>query len=189
MNTIYNKRNNYLKLLIYNPYNFYFIPITNSKLINVNNIIKSKVSMYVNNYDMTLIKQIINCILYFITILFPTDIKKSIIKSLFKKMTINILLITAQLHFYHKLVIYLKKLYRLSNFIIIHKIIKVNMDLFHFQIKQCRIKTFRISFYKKNNENKIITTIFLDLKKALDIDDHIILLKKTLIIWNKRKYI
>ena len=49
--------------------------------------------MDVNNYDMSLIKQIINCILYpishiiinsIVTELFPTDMKKSIIKPLFK---------------------------------------------------------------------------------------------------------
>ena len=50
--------------------------------------------MDVNNYDMSLIKQIINCILYpinhkfnnsIVTGLFPMDMKKSIIKPLFKK--------------------------------------------------------------------------------------------------------
>ena len=71
--------------------------------------------MDVNNYDKALIKQIINCILYpikhifnnsIVTGLFATDMKKSIIKPLFKIMTIKILLITAQLHFYHKLLIF-----------------------------------------------------------------------------------
>ena len=43
-------------------------------------------------------------------------------------MTIRILLITAQLHFYHKLVKYLNKIIfnGLSNFIIKHKIINKN---------------------------------------------------------------
>ena len=59
VNTIHNSSNNDLKLLIYNPYSFYFIPITNSEIINVTNSMTSKVSMDVNNYDMSLIKQII----------------------------------------------------------------------------------------------------------------------------------
>ena len=63
----------------------YFIPIINSEIMNVTNSMKSKVSM--NNYDMSLIKQIINCILYPIKHIFnnsintivtglPTDMKK-----------------------------------------------------------------------------------------------------------------
>ena len=123
MNTIvfiHNSSNNDLKLLIYNPYSFYFIPITNSEIINVTNSMKSKVSMDVNNYDMSLIKQIISCILYpinhifnnsIVTGLFPTEMKKSIIKPLFKNNENKSIMNTAQLHFYHKLVKYLKKLY------------------------------------------------------------------------------
>ena len=58
MNIIHNNSNNDLQLLIYNPYNFYFIPITNREIINVTNNMKSKVSMDANNYDMSLIKQV-----------------------------------------------------------------------------------------------------------------------------------
>ena len=126
MNTIHNNSKNDLKLLIYNPYSFYFIPITNSEIINVTNSMKSKVSMDVNNYDMSLIK---------------------------------ILLITAQLHFYHKLVKYLKKLYmtynRLSNFIIKHKII--NKNQYGFILKyNTTISLLNIQHYivQKNSEHK-----------------------------------
>ena len=126
MNTIHNNSNNDLKLLIYNPYSFYFIPITNSEIINVTNSMKSKVSMDVNNYDMSLIK---------------------------------ILLITAKLHFYHKLVKYLKKLYmtynRLSNFIIKHKII--NKNQYGFIPKyNTTISLLNIQHYivQKNSEHK-----------------------------------
>ena len=64
MNTIHDSSNNDFKLLIYKLYSFYFIPITNSEIINVTNSMNSKVSMDVNNYDMLLIKQIINYIIY-----------------------------------------------------------------------------------------------------------------------------
>ena len=120
MNTIHNSSNNDLKLLIYNPYSFYFIPITNSEIINVTNSMKSKVSIDVNNYDKSLIKQIINCILYpinhifnnsIVTGLFPTDMKKSIIKPLFKNNDNKNIINYRPIALYHKLVKYLKKLY------------------------------------------------------------------------------
>ena len=102
---------------------------------------QSKVSMDVNNYDMSLIKKIINCILYpinhilnnsIVTGLFPTGMIKSIIKQLFKNnenthiinySPIALLAIISK--------IFEKIIYnRLSNFIIKHKIINKNQYSF-----------------------------------------------------------
>ena len=97
-------------------------------------------------------------------------------------MIIKILFITAHLHFYHKLVKYLKKLYidyRLSNFIIKHKIINKNQYGF-IPKSNTTISLLNIQHYilQKNSEHKKIATIFLDLKKAFDVVDHVLLLKK-----------
>ena len=97
--------------------------------------------MDVNNYDMSLIKKIINCILYpinhilnnsIVTGLFPTGMIKSIIKQLFKNnenthiinySPIALLAIISK--------IFEKIIYnRLSNFIIKHKIINKNQYSF-----------------------------------------------------------
>ena len=141
MNTIHNSSNNDLQLLIYNPYSFYCIPITNSEISNATNM-KSKVSMDVNNYDMSLIKfyqslKVINCILYpinhifnnsIVTGIFPSDMKKSIIKPLFKnndnKNIINYrpIALLQQISKIFEKIIY----NRLYNLIIKHKIINKN---------------------------------------------------------------
>ena len=189
VNTIHNS-NNDLKLLIYNQYSFYFIPINNSEIINVTNSMKSKVSMDVNNYYMSLIKQIINCILYpinhifnnsIVTGLFPTDMKKSIIKPLFKnndnKNIINYrpIALLPQISKIFEKIIY----NRLSNFIIKHKIINKNQYGF-IPKSNTTISLLNIQHYilQKNSEHKKIATIFLNLKKAFDVVDHVLLLKK-----------
>ena len=98
-------------------------------------------------------------------------------------MITKILLITQydQLHFYHKLVKYLKKIIynRLSNFIIKHKIIIKNQYGF-IPKSNTTILLLNIQHYilQKNSEHKKIATIFLDLKKAFDVVDHVLLLKK-----------
>ena len=190
MNTIHNSNNNDLKLLIHNPYSFYFIPIINSEIINVTNSMKSKVSLDVNNYDMSLIKQSINCILYPInhifnnsnvTGLFPTDIKKSIIKPQFKNnVNTNIInyrpiALLPQISKIFEKIIYNS----LSNFIIKHKIINKNQYGF-IPKSNTTISLLNIQHYilQKNSEHKKIATIFLDVKKSVDVVDHVLLLKK-----------
>ena len=69
---------------------------------------------------------------------------------------------------------------RLSNFIIKHNII--NKNQYGFIPKyNTTISLLNIQHYilQKNSEHKKIATIFLDLKKAFDVVDHVILLKKT----------
>ena len=149
---------------------------------------KSKVSMDVNNYDMSLIKQIINFILYpikhifnnsIVTGLFPTDKKKSIIKPLFKNNNNNNIINYHPIALLPQIIKKFEKIIynRLFNFIIKHKIINKNQYGF-IQKSNSTMSLLNIQHFilQKNNENKKIATIFLDLKKSFDVIDHVILI-------------
>ena len=77
---------------------FYFLPITDKEIINITLNMKSKSSKDINNWDMKLIKLLINSIAKPLEYLFnlclansefPDNMKISIIKPVFKQMIKN----------------------------------------------------------------------------------------------------
>ena len=169
---------------------FYFLPITDKEIINITLNMKSKSSKDINNWDMKLIKLLINSIAKPLEYLFnlclansefPDNMKISIIKPVFKandkKQIINYrpISLLPQISKIFEKIIY----NRMMDFIYKNKIIndnqygfveKSNTTLSHFNLQHF--------LFTKHSLNKKIATLFLDLKKAFDVVDNDILLKK-----------